>query len=208
MIPTFTPVIEPYQTAGAIRRNLRTIRDHYDNALHPKAGAASEIRTVASGEPVSLHALDVQNECHRGLVFWIKFILNKVNDGTITGDTIRGRSIDDLAKFIDTWALALAEQLPDDADNLDAETRRHANRLQELALGWVTRQIHVGHCPAQVLADGSEQATPCAGTLIATLQERDNGLLPQAIRCDADPTHEWSPGEWPALGRQLGTFVA
>ena len=46
------------------------------------------------------------------------------------------------------------------------------------------------------------------GTLIATLQERDNGLLPQAIRCDADPTHEWSPGEWPALGRQLGTFVA
>lgn len=27
MIPTFTPVIEPYQTAGAIRRNLRTIRE-------------------------------------------------------------------------------------------------------------------------------------------------------------------------------------
>ena len=33
---------EPYQTAGAIRRNLRTIRDHYDNALHPKAGAGGD----------------------------------------------------------------------------------------------------------------------------------------------------------------------
>ena len=35
-------MIEPYQTAGAIRRNLRTIRDHYDNALHPKAGGPQD----------------------------------------------------------------------------------------------------------------------------------------------------------------------
>ena len=202
---------EPYQTAGAIRRNLRTIRDHYDNALHPKAGAASEIRTVASGEPVSLHALDVQTECHRGLVFWVGFILDEVNDGTITGDTIRGRSIDDLAKFIDTWALALAEQLPDDADNLETETHEHANRLERLALGLQTKQIQVGRCPEQLPVtdnDGTETTRPCTGTLFATLREEDNGLLPRAVRCDQSPEHEWTPAAWGALGRKLGTFVA
>ena len=121
---------DAYTVAGHIRANLRLIRDHYDDALDPgKINDDSDPRPGgASGEPANLHAIDVRAQTVRDLVYWVRFILDELETGPSTR-TIYGTSIDDMGAFIDTWALALAEQMPEDAENCRRETGRHGKAL-------------------------------------------------------------------------------
>ena len=201
---------EPYVVAGHIRRSLISIRDHYDAALTPpRVTDDSGARYQAdSGEPVDLHAADVRREAARDLAYWCRYILDEVNGGTIT-TVVRAASITETTRFIDTWALALAEQLPLDADNCRDEMSKHARALEGLARGWRTKRIEVGRCPETIvtMVGDLEEMTPCTGTLWAEIREDDNGMLPTSIRCDAAP-HTWTPWQWRDLGRRLGSSVA
>lgn len=199
-----------YELAGSIRSDLQSIVDSYEDALLSARGAENEIKVSGAGEPVSIGALDARRDCHTDLVYWCRFILDEVNDGEITGQTIKGDSVEELVKFISVWAMALVDQLPDDGRNLRKEMSRHATILESLARGWTDRRIQVGKCPTPVLIigpEGLEEFVPCTGNLWAVLRERDNGLLPQTIRCDSTRDHEWRPGEWMNLGRVLGNEV-
>lgn len=202
---------EPYKVAGRIRRSLRKVTDHYDDALIGPSGAASEIHTDAPGEPVDLARVQARHDTERDLRYWVRFILDEVNNGTITGRTIHASSVTECAGFIDTWALALVEQLPKDGANLDREMAKHGDKLEAFALGWVQRRIEVGHCPDPIMwidDSGREAFKTCDGNLWAVIREDDNGLLPAAILCDATPNHQWSPGMWASLGKRLGTFAS
>ena len=120
---------------------------------------------------------------------------------------IHAGSVESTTRFVDTWALALAEQLPLDADNCQREMTAHASALHALAAGWRTRRIEVGSCPSQrlrVSQEGYEQFEPCTGLLWAVMTQDDDGLLPARIVCDLESEHEWQPHAWHALGRALG----
>lgn len=202
---------DPYKQAGTIRRDLRTIRDNYTAALDAgKAADDCDIRTdTDAGEPVNLAAVDARADAMRDLTYWTRFILDSVNEGTIThGPTIV--DVDDLAAFIDIWTLALCEQHPLDGDNLAKESSRHAKILEALAKGWRRKHIEVGVCPEQVLIvdDGYETLIHCTGTLHAVMDEDDDGMLPANVTCDATRDHQWSPWQWHDLGRRLGTATA
>lgn len=199
---------DPYTAAGLIRRSLIKIREHYDDALHasPESDDSDVKSTSSAGEPVNLAAIDARNDAHRDLTYWARFILDEVNDGTIThGPT--DVDVDTLTRFVDIWALAICEQHPLDGDNLLKETSRHAKLLEALAKGWRVKRIEVGRCPEIVMVmDGDlETLTPCAGTLRAVTEEDDDGLLPPVVTCDSDRDHSWTPWQWHALGRQIAT---
>ena len=204
---------DPYRVAGDIRRHLRAITDFYDAALTParQADESGALHHGASaGEPVPAHALDVRREAHSDLTYWVRFVLDEVNDGTIT-TRVNAADITALATFLDRWALALAEQLPDDADNLRNEAQHHATALRTLVVGGAARRIKVTTCPEQILTrdtNGMEVLTPCGGTLFAVLLERDNGMLPAQVTCDREETHTWEPSRWRDLGRKVGATGA
>jgi hypothetical protein len=207
-----TATRDPYDVAGSIRRNLTQIVDNYDDALLNAKGAANEIRVFGGGcEPVSVHALDVRAAAHKDLAYWVRFALDELNGGTLTAQTVKGAAVPDLAAFLTTWALALAEQLPDDADNLERDTGRHGSNLHALAKGWTERKMQIpGRCPVQILTVSPElveELVPCTGTLWAVMREKDNGLLPRVVRCDQEDAHQWEPHDWRDLGRALGTSV-
>ena len=204
---------DPYHVAGHIRRDLWRIRDHYEAALTPAKGVDESGLTShgQAGEPVPTTALDARHEARRDLAYWARFILDEVNGGTITTTPVEAASIHALVEFIDRWALALAEQMPDDADNLRTEASKHARRLEALAQGRRAKRIQVGRCPEQHLVtgdDGLETLTPCTGDLWAVLRHDDDGLLPSDVTCDNDREHTWTPWQWRDLGRRIGTSVA
>lgn len=186
------------------RTHLATIRRYYDTALDgPKAVDESEIKSGAAPEPLSLDVLEARRDVLHDLHFWAKFILDEVNGGTIT--TTVQPTVPDMAAFIDRWCDLLIEQFPDDAANLEAETGKHARKLEALSKGWRTKRVQIGKCPEQTVTGepGQETFEPCNGTLWALVREQDT-LLPEVIKCDADDDHQWLPWQWPALGRRLG----
>lgn len=201
---------DPFIVAGHIRTNLRLIRDHYDRALDPgKVNDEGESRGGATnGEPVNLHTVDVRADTVRDLVFWVRFILDELDNGPSTR-TIYGTSIDDMGAFIDTWALTLAEQMPDDAHNCRRETGRHGKNLESLSKLWRSRRIQIpGRCPEQILTvspEGVEEFRACTGDLWATMREEDKGMLPGRVECSAGVDHQWTPWQWRDLGRRIGT---
>lgn len=203
---------DAYKVAGDIRRNLHTIRDYYEAALRGSRGADENaaLQGADAGEPLNLHAVDTRRATHTDLSYWVRFILDNVNDGKIT-NRMRADGIPELSAFVDTWALALAEQLPDDAVNCANDTSRHGRALEGLAKGWASKRILIpGRCPELlfvVSAQGIEELVPCEGELWSVFREEDNGLLPRSVQCDADKSHEWEPHDWTALGRRIGTFI-
>lgn len=167
---------------------------------------------AGSGEPVNVNAIDARKNAYDDLHFWCRFILDQVNEGTIT--TVVRPEVPELAAFIVRWTIPLVDQWPDDAANLRKEARRHAHTLRMLSMGWTIRKVEVGRCPEQNLVtvpggDGQpvETLTPCDGTLWAVLRSED-ALLPQHVMCDANREHQWQPWQWPALGRRIGQSVA
>jgi hypothetical protein len=203
---------DAYTVAGKIRASLRLIRDHYDDAIDPgKLNDDSDPRGGASnGEPANLHAIDVRADTVRDLVYWVRFILDELEDGPSTR-TIYGTSIDDLGAYIDTWALQLAEKMPTDADNCRREMKRHGANLESLSKLWHSRRIQIpGRCPEQILTvspEGVEEFKACIGDLWATMREEDKGLLPGRVECSAVGDHQWTPWQWRDLGRRIGTFA-
>ena len=201
---------DPYVVAGHIRRALCTIREHYDAALTPPRVSDHNggRYPAASGEPVDLHAADVRRETARDLAYWCRYVLDEVNHGNIR-TIVRARDIAQMTRFIDTWALNLAEQLPLDADNCHREMTRNARNLEALARGWRTKRIEIGPCPETIIimVGDLEETTRCAGTLWAEMREDDNGMLPMSVRCDTQP-HAWTPWQWRDLGRRLGQSIA
>lgn len=201
---------DPFEVAGKIRGNLRLIREHYETALDPgRVTDDSDPRSgTNSGEPINLHTLETRANTIRCLVYWTRFLTDELEDGPTHGP--RGITVDDLGAFIDTWALQLAENMPDDADNLRRETARHGNALEALARGWRSKRIRIpGRCPELnfvVSAQGLEELVPCEGEIHAVFREEDNGMLPRTIRCDQDAAHEWAPHDWAGLGKRIGTF--
>jgi hypothetical protein len=204
-------VSDPYKRAGQIRHDLRRIRDHYDDALDGgQSTDESEVRAKTdAGEPVALAAIDARAGAHRDLMYWSRFILDEVNQGTI----VHGPAfvtVEALAVFVDIWSLALCEQHPLDGDNLAKEVAKHAKLLEALAKGWQRKRIMIGACPEQILVveDGFETFIHCTGTLHAVMDENDEGLLPTNVTCDATRDHQWSPWQWRDLGHRIGSFIA
>ena len=217
---------DPYITAGHIRAALHRIRDNYDAAGDPPKHAddSDPRKGDPARPPTNLHAIDVRRDTHVDLAFWVRFILDTVNattdpeTGLLVG-TIRtkvdGSDIHALAAFIDTWALALAEQAPEDALNCRTDMGGHARRLRDVAHGVRVRRATVGPCPEIILtleADGREILTRCEGTIVSTLRERDpddeeDGLLPQAVTCTLDRSHTWTPWQWVDVGRRIGRQI-
>ena len=205
---------EPYVVAGAIRRAVRTILDHYDQAGRPPK-ITDDSDSGRGGDPArpptDVHAIDCRNDAHHGLAYWCQFILDEVNNGDIT-TKVRGSDMHDMARFVDTWALALAEQHPDSASGhreaCKEELTRHGRRLQAVAHGTRTRSIEVGPCPEVILDDVAETFRRCDGTVVASLTERDpdnedDGLLPQRLTCSTDQTHTWQPYQWADIGKRI-----
>lgn len=219
---------DPYIVAGHIRASLHRIRDHYDDAGDPpKHSDDSDPRKGDPARPpTDLHAIDVRRDTHHDLAFWTQFILDTVNAttdpdtgmtvGTIT-TKVDGSNVHALAAFVDTWALALAEQAdPDDALNCRRDMRGHGDRLRDIAQGVRTKRVTVGPCPELLMtvdeSSGLEQISRCPGTIVSTLRERhpdddEDGLLPQAITCTHDRDHKWSPWQWVDVGRRIGRQI-
>lgn len=211
---------DPYLIAGHIRRALRTITDHYEAAGDPPQ--ISDDSDPRQGDqarpPTDLHAIDCRRDTIRHVSFWAQFILDEVQDGKIT-TKVRGSDLAGMARFIDTWALALAEQHPDDASGhkeaCREELTRDARRLKAVAHGTRTRAIQVGPCPEVVIVederpDGVVRETfqRCTGTVVARLTERDpdsedEGLLPRMLTCDMNSDHSWQPWQWVDVGRRI-----
>ena len=195
---------EPYQVAGHIRAALHGITDRYDDALGgtpPKDESDARPKRAEAPVPVSPHILDVRAETHHDLRYFALFILEQVNHGTITTRVDAG-DVHALARFIDTWALALAEQHPDDADDARRDLAKDARNLAAIANGDVTHRFKLpGHrCPELVWV--GDQLVPCTGVLQALFKQSDD-RLPPSVYCVAHPEHQWAPSEWLGLGRRL-----
>lgn len=201
-----------FKQAAQIRADLYKIRDYYAPALIGSAAPDDcDVKSnTDAGEPVSLHAIDVRAETMRDLTYWCRFILDELNDGTIThGPT--SLDVPTLVEYVERWTTLITGQMHDDADNLERDMQKHADDLEALAKGWVRKRIEVGACIAQFVTispEGVEEFTPCKGTLHAVMVESDGGLLPSKVTCDGTMLHTWQPWEWHALGRALGTAVA
>lgn len=203
---------EPYEVAGDIRRGCHEIADYYEAAAMPPTirDDSATRRGDPDRPPGSIEAMQARSETHRDLGFWTQYILDTVNDGTIT-TKIAGADIHALITFIDRWALALAEQHPDDAHNAARELRGHGRNLMTIACGIRTKRVEVGPCPELRLItnhDDLEELIRCDGTIFAVLRERDphdteSGLLPQAITCTATSDHKWQPWQWADVGRRV-----
>lgn len=219
---------DPYVTAGKIRRALRDITEHYDAAGNPpKITDDSEKRGGDQARPpTDVHAIDCRADTIRHVSFWAQFILDEINQewdsrteawvGTIT-TKVRGSNLQEMVTFVDRWALALAEQRPDDASGhreaCREELTRDARRLKAVAHGTRTRSIEVGPCPEVVIDDDTETFKRCEGTVIANLTERDpdsddDGLLPQHLTCSLDGTHTWQPWQWADIGKRIERMSA
>ena len=202
---------EPYVIAGKIRAAVRTILDHYDDAGDPpKITDDSDPRGGDQARPpTDVHAIDCRADTIRHISFWVQFILDEINDGKIE-TKVRGSDLVDMTRFVDRWALALAEQRPDDASGhkeaCREELERDARRLRAVAHGTRTRSIEVGPCPEVILDEQAETFRRCEGTIVASLTDRDpdsDGLLPKHLTCDADSTHTWSPWQWHDVGKRI-----
>jgi hypothetical protein len=118
----------PYATAGHIRAALLGIRDNYEAALAgtaPRDDSDARPARAEAPPPVSPHILDVRAAVHHDLAVFALFIFEQVNHGTIT-TRVDGHSVEALCRFIDTWAQALAEQHPDDAEQCRRDMAHHA----------------------------------------------------------------------------------
>lgn len=188
----------PWDTAGRIRRHLRTIRNVWAATLttinqpdnDPVTGS-----TIPNLIPTDV--LDARYEARKDLRLHAGIIRENIGGRTTHLDS---RNIDQLCTFIDTWALLYAEQLPEDGINAATHFERHADHLVGLVKGDRIRRYHVGRCPELTLTD--DQLTPCTGTLIATMKQGDS-LLPKVVACDANPEHVWQPWQWASLGKRL-----
>ena len=208
---------EPYVIAGKIRAALREILDHYDAAGNPPK-ITDDSEPSNGGDPArpptDVHAIDVRVEAHNGMAYWCQFILDEVNDGTIE-TKVRGSDLHDIARFIDTWALALAEQHPDSASGhheaCKEQMTKWGRQLRVVAHGTRTRSIEVGPCPEVILDDQAETFRRCDGTIVAVLTDRDpdsDGLLPKHLTCDVDSAHTWSPWQWHDVGKRIESMRA
>lgn len=184
-----TDAPDPFTLAGAIRRALRDITDHYDMALIPPRMTGSlklpttptppDVRKIKparkvfehSPAPVSLAVLDARRETHMDLAHYTRVVLNEVNDGTIA-TRVNGESPRDLARFLDVWALHLAEQLPDEAVVAERDLDGHARRLRAFALPNRRDWVKLGRCPfvvegvfcrGEVRGYGEEGQATCTG---------------------------------------------
>lgn len=204
---------DPYIVAGHIRRSLRVILDLYDEAADPpKIVDDSEARGGQPDRPpTDVHAIDVRADTMRHVTFWVRFILDVVQDGEIK-TKVNGHDLPQMIRFIDTWALALAEQHPNDASGHKEACREEltsdARRLKAIVHGTRTRSIEVGPCPEVILDDEAETFRRCDGTVVANLTERDpdneeDGLLPQHLTCTVDRTHTWQPWQWADIGNRI-----
>lgn len=195
---------EPYAVAGHIRASLHGITDRYDEALSgtpPRDDSDAHTRRAEAPPPVSPHILDVRAETHHDLRFYALFVLEQVNGGSIA-TRVDGNSVTSLARFLDVWALALAEQHPADAEEARRDLGRHARALAAICNGDYTRRFAIpgGRCPEMVWR--GEEMVRCSGTLVAVMRQGDI-LLPRFVGCDREAGHQWAPSEWLGLGRML-----
>jgi hypothetical protein len=201
---------DPYETAGKIRRNLVTIRNVWDATItlvHRQMSDEPVTGSATSPALVPTHVLDARADCHHDLRFFTGLILDQVNGGTIH-TRVDATNVPNLTRFIDTWALLFAEQMPDDADQCARDMRGHAERMTGMIRGDQLHRYQVGRCPELV---GEEQTQLCPGNLWASMSivatrtrccrsrssaDQDAGLLSEG--------HAWAdPWQWAALGKRL-----
>lgn len=193
------------ELAGSIRRDLYAIVDNYDAALDP-ARRASDSQVKASKEPplpIGAHILDIRAEVAVDLAYWARFLLDEVRD--VNGETLQhgptSTHIDELVPFVVRWVDWLLEYLPDDAENLAADARKHARALRGVVQGLGSRKFPIGPCIEHGVSDMGERI-PCPGEMTAVLRREDE-LLPSEIVCTVDNQHHWAASDWMRLGRRI-----
>ena len=192
---------DKWHLAGDIRRSLRTIRNVWPATLSVLATSANEkVAGGVVGALVSAHVLDLRKECHHDLRFFTMLVLEQVNGGTI-GTKVNVLDVDQLTRFLDTWALHLCEQMPDDAEQCAKDMHHHAERLRGMVRGDRMHRYQIGRCPETVMV-GEDQLGRCKGMLWASMREGD-AMLPQSVVCDQESTHTWQPWQWASLGKRI-----
>lgn len=104
-------------------------------------------------------------------------------------------SLPGMAAYIATHATWLAAH-PAAAEAAD-EMANLASRAFGAAYPSGTRIIPIGACPAV-----DHDQMPCVGQIRALLRQ-EASMLPSAVACDTDDTHEWTADQWRLLGRQM-----
>jgi hypothetical protein len=169
--------------AGRIRRDLWAIADTYDEALDP-VRRASGSHVKASKEPplpIGAAILDVRRDVHTDLTYWARFLIDEAD----IAHGPKSLEVDVLVRFVVTWVDWLAENLPEDADNLATDVEKHANALRGITDPARREWVPIGPCPRTVAVDG--ESVPCA-TPLKAYPDRD------FITCDGcghEDTREW-----------------
>lgn len=191
--------------AGQIRRDLKTIRENYDETLEPAKRTAGSQAIAATKEPplpIGAHVLDVRIETFRNLHYWCSFILDNMrgNDGTELTTKVE-LTVYGMTVFVGTWAEQIMDNFPDDAVNLAREAGKAARGLSGIVQETGVRRFTIGGCPEHGTSDMGERI-PCPGELRAMLR-KDDDLLPSELACSVDAEHRWTASEWMQLGRRM-----
>lgn len=155
---------DPWQTAGDIRVALIGIRNVWPAVINASRSGNSDRVSGSAAIPaaVAAHILDVRIEAQKDLRFYTMLILNEINGGGIS-TKVDVLDIDSMGIFIDTWALHLCEQMPDDSEDCRRDLQKQATRLLEMVRGDQTHRYQIGRCPELTL---DEAQTRCTGELL------------------------------------------
>ena len=191
----------PYSLAASIRGSLSMIREYYDEALIPPkmtsgvrlptaAVPADQIKMKPAKKafehppaPVSFAVLDARAAAHSDLAHYARVILNEVRsvDGRTIQTRVDGSDVEGLTYFLETWALRMAEEVPDEAVACKADMETHANALHAFAIPIRRNWIKLGNCPFVI------EGVFCHG------QVRGYGEEGQATCTDCQ---QYGPTEW------------
>lgn len=185
--------------ADSLVTDLRTIRTSWPDMLNLTSDAAG-----GSGEgdpakpPIPAHVLSVRRETAEVLASWARLVAEE-RDLHPSLDTKDAHAV---AGFLVTHADWLATH--ESGEAAGDEIHRWAGQCADIVERNRTRRYQVGRCPEMICDDDGTELAQCAGNLWALIRETDS-LLPRNVVCDGPEQHEWSPWQWHALGKRLGT---
>ena len=191
-----------------IAASLRTIRRCWPDMLPELPGPAVGERVRTTKEPplpVPVGVLSLRREVCEVLVSWIRLVIDGAVDidGNSMDVHLDGKDAPTLAGWLLTWADWLGDH--EASDVAVSELGTYAQRCDDVVSQRRVRRFKVGPCIDHSTTDMGERV-PCTGTLYAILSSTDD-LLPSALRCDADPDHMYSAGDWRRLGERIHSMV-
>ncbi len=187
-----------------IAKDLRQLRSAWDDML-PEGGSVSGSARVGGSKepppPAPIAVLSLRREVCEVLASWCHVVIDDAVDihGNSMVVDLDGTDAIGMAGWLMTWADFLGSH--EAAADAAAEIGEAARACAVVVSGQRTRRFRVGPCIEHGTSDMGERV-PCPGQLVAVLRS-DEDLLPDALRCDADPAHAWGAFEWISLGRRI-----